>query len=131
MEAVREKVEGQPQQHRRGNLLLTRNFSLWSEVAQRKVPGRSGRTSSWEPVAKKGKQLLTKRGMKSGFVGLHKFERRPVHQMGMLGVEEKSEEAHRSRFGTGERLLATLGIKDEWSESVPIEGDRYRRWERG
>ena len=66
--------------------------------------------------------MLIKRGMKAGWIGLRKFEGRSVHQMGMVGVEEKSEEAHRSRFGKGERLLAKLGMKDGWSESVPIEG---------
>ena len=74
-----------PQQHKRGNPSLTRNFSLWSESLRAKsYRVRRGRAGSLEPVGKKGKQLLTKLGMKDGWIGSEQSEGKPVHQMGMV-----------------------------------------------
>jgi len=64
-----------PQQHRRGNLLLTRNFSLWSESLRAKsYRVRSGRASSLEPSQEKGKRLLTKLRIKDGWIGSEQSE---------------------------------------------------------
>ena len=73
-------------------------------------------------MAKKGKQLLTKLGMKDGWIGSEQSEGKPVHQMGMGGVVGKIRRSHRSQFGTGEQLLTKLGMKEWRSESVQIEG---------
>ena len=75
-----------PQQHRRGNLLLTRNLSLWSGGASE--PVKSYRVEEGEQAhrsqLRKAERLLIKLRVKDGWIGSEQSEGKPVHQMGMV-----------------------------------------------
>ena len=74
MKAVVEKQsKGKPLQQHEGRWRLARNFSRWSEVASEKFRVGDGERARGSQLGKR-EELLTKLGMKDGWIGRAQIE---------------------------------------------------------